>query len=97
MTDEAKPVLSTVADQPNMYLFWCPGCECAHFFDERWTRTGTLERPTVTPSIRVRGPKGGDGRNHAISCHLFVRDGKLMYLNDCDHALAGKTVEMTPI
>lgn len=27
-------------------------------------------------------------------CHSFVRDGKIQYLNDCTHELAGKTVEL---
>lgn len=27
-------------------------------------------------------------------CHSFVRDGKIQFLNDCTHELAGKTVEM---
>jgi len=27
-------------------------------------------------------------------CHSFVRNGKIQYLNDCTHALAGKIVDM---
>ena len=27
-------------------------------------------------------------------CHSFVTDGKIQYLNDCTHELAGQTVEM---
>lgn len=27
-------------------------------------------------------------------CHSFVKDGKIQYLNDCTHHLAGKTVEL---
>ena len=30
-------------------------------------------------------------------CHSFVRNGKIQYLNDCTHALAGKTVDMEEI
>lgn len=30
-------------------------------------------------------------------CHSFIRDGKIMFLNDCTHALAGKTIDMVPI
>lgn len=29
-----------------------------------------------------------------VRCHCFVRDGKIEFLTDCSHALAGKTVEM---
>lgn len=27
-------------------------------------------------------------------CHSFVRDGKIQFLNDCQHALAGQTVDL---
>lgn len=29
-----------------------------------------------------------------IRCHCFVRDGRIEFLSDCSHELAGKTVEM---
>lgn len=28
------------------------------------------------------------------SCHLFLRDGRLEFLGDCTHALAGQTVDL---
>jgi hypothetical protein len=30
-------------------------------------------------------------------CHTFVRDGKIQFLNDCTHHLAGQTVELPEI
>lgn len=30
-------------------------------------------------------------------CHSFVRGGKIQYLNDCTHELAGKTVDLEDI
>lgn len=27
-------------------------------------------------------------------CHSFVKNGKIQYLNDCTHELAGKTIDM---
>lgn len=30
-------------------------------------------------------------------CHSFVRDGKIQFLNDCTHELAGKTVELSEV
>ncbi len=27
-------------------------------------------------------------------CHLFIRDGRVQYLADCTHALAGQTIEL---
>lgn len=68
------------------YLFYCHGCRCHHFWDERWTWDGNADAPSVTPSILVPG-----------KCHLWVEGGKLVYLADCAHALANKTVRMTPI
>jgi hypothetical protein len=28
------------------------------------------------------------------TCHLFLTDGRLQYLGDCTHALAGQTVPL---
>ncbi len=30
-------------------------------------------------------------------CHSFVRDGQIEFLNDCTHALAGKTVPLKDV
>lgn len=30
-------------------------------------------------------------------CHSFVRDGKIEFLSDCTHALAGQTVELPDV
>jgi hypothetical protein len=31
---------------------------------------------------------------NATRCHLFVRDGKIQFLPDCHHALAGQVVDL---
>lgn len=72
------------------YTFYCPGCRTHHWFkttgkEPRWTFNGNMEKPTVSPSIRVRGMQ---------HCHFYIRDGKIEYLSDCDHSLAGKTIDM---
>lgn len=73
------------------YFFWCPGCQTNHRIDSpRWTFNGDYEKPTFSPSL-VTDP---NGPNH---CHLFVRDGKLEFLADSKHALAGKTVDMEDV
>lgn len=70
----------------NHYLFYCPGCKAAHAFDaNRWTVD--VEKLTTSPSLLSTYP---DGR----VCHLFMREGKLEFLSDCYHELAGKTVPM---
>lgn len=57
--------------------------ECCH-----WDFNGDMERPTFSPSMLLY-PNNLHGRDH-----FFVRDGKIQYLSDCDHALAGQTVDM---
>lgn len=32
--------------------------------------------------------------NMKTICHSFVRNGKIQYLNDCTHKLAGKTIDL---
>lgn len=83
-------------------LMWCPGCDDLHrvaFVGEdgthpavEWDVSGSLERSTVAPSILVHS---GGGRSPR--CHSFVRDGRWEFLSDCDHDLAGQTVDMVPL
>jgi hypothetical protein len=56
-----------------------------------WGWNGSLSKPTFTPSILVRGQEFG---SKAPRCHSFVTDGKIQFLNDCSHPLAGQTVEL---
>jgi hypothetical protein len=87
-----------------MIAFHCPGCETRHAIStKRWTFNGDGDKPTFSPSILVRTGtqvdpayirKAGDPPTR---CHSFVRDGRIQFLSDCDHALAGKTVELPSI
>lgn len=70
------------------WVFWCPGCEGYHQFDERWTKSGTDELPTFQPSLLVSPD------DPSIRCHLFLQDGKLKFLGDCHHDLKGQTVDL---
>lgn len=74
------------ATSDGKYLIHCPGCGHGHLFDSRWTRAGTPEAPTFRPSHLQTGAKG--------RCHLFLTDGKLEFLSDCEHELAGQTVAL---
>lgn len=73
----------------------------------RWTWNGDVERPTFSPSILVRGVvpltdeqvaayRSGDGlpEPRPLVCHSFVTDGRIQFLGDCTHALAGQTVDL---
>jgi hypothetical protein len=81
----SEPVVFPVQDHPGQYIFWCAGCECAHGIDSTWSFNGDLVRPTITPSVLSQGE---------VRCHSFVTDGKIRYLPDSEHALAGQTVDM---
>ena len=74
--------------------FFCPGCECDHAVrvspdrlnaGPNWGWNGSLESPTITPSILVMGER---------RCHSFMREGKIQFLDDCHHALKGQTVNL---
>ena len=80
-----KPKIYIVRD--GEYFFWCPGCNYPHKLDRRWSWNGSLDNPTFKPSLLVN-PDGQD------RCHLWVTDGKVIFLPDSYHALAGKTVEL---
>ena len=76
-----------------VYLFHCPGCGNSHPFEvecaERgWTWNGSMDRPTFTPSL-LCNPGLPENR-----CHSFVTDGRIQFLSDCHHALAGQTVDL---
>lgn len=84
-------VMLPVSGDPKVtHLFWCPGCKCSHHVGPGWTFDGNVERPTVTPSILVQTRDAVGAKR----CHLFVRDGSLVFLGDCTHELAGQTVPM---
>lgn len=75
-------------------LVWhCPGCKGGHgvpvLGGRAWGWNQSVERPTLTPSVHVLPHEGGQ-----VRCHCFVRDGRIEFLSDCGHALAGRTVDM---
>ena len=75
----------------------------------KWTFDGNLEEPTFHPSMLVRGKRHITDEEAARimagekldipdqCCHSFVRDGKIQFLVDCTHKLAGQTVELPQI
>jgi hypothetical protein len=83
------------------YRFECPGCGKLHVITttgpHAWGFNGNEERPTFTPSILVYEYKLEDGTIFQPRCHSFVRDGRIEFCTDSDHALAGQTVELPDI
>jgi len=95
------------ADGEPMVFFRCPGCDDVHQIRVGvWTWNGDEERPTFSPSVLVRGVQWAEGQgfrkpNHVgvepgaeITCHSFVTDGRIQFLGDCTHSLAGQTVDL---
>ena len=86
---------------PLGYLLHCPGCEVTHLIHTRepnakgarWEFNGNMGAPTFAPSLLVEWPGAGGSKKR---CHSFIRDGRIEFLNDSTHSLAGKTV-MVPI
>ena len=79
-------------------VFHCPGCECGHRIlvqavggpmppnpigHHVWQWNGSLEAPTLTPSLNIPG-----------ECHSFVNGGRIQFLPDSTHKLAGQTVDI---
>lgn len=75
----------------------------------RWTWNGHVDKPTFTPSVLVQGTKlvldadgqwtGGweldaNGDTIPTVCHSYIVDGRIQFLGDCTHALAGQTHDL---
>ncbi|MBO0947520.1 DUF6527 family protein [Fibrella forsythiae] len=80
------------------HLFFCEGCGCGHGFNTipnrgvpTWSYNNDSESPTIQPSILVRSGNA----NGPTVCHSFVTAGRIQYLPDSTHPLAGQTVELT--
>jgi hypothetical protein len=80
------------------HLIFCPACECGHIFyngkqrDKNrasWSFNGDCNRPTFQPSMLVHY-----GEDLKKVCHSFVTDGRILYLQDCTHEMAGKSIEL---
>lgn len=75
-----------------------------------WSFNGKGDTPTFTPSVLVTWEQGDPPvtpENLAEFkkapwpqskvkkvCHSFVTDGRIQFLTDCTHALAGQTVDL---
>lgn len=91
------------------WRFHCPGCDDEHVIDRTWKCDGDPERPTISPSILVyahktcvtdakgelvRDAAGDILTKDSFRCHSFVSNGRIQFLADSTHPLAGKTVEL---
>jgi hypothetical protein len=77
-------------------MFFCPGCGEHHGINRTWQFNEDFENPTISPSIRVSTLDKPEHASRTI-CHSFVREGKIQFLSDCVHSLAGQTVDLPDI
>lgn len=90
--------------------FKCPGCGKKHCIpvvgNDPWEFNFDMAKPTLNPSILVTGTEDITDDEHKrimagekveprpMVCHSYVTDGRIKFLNDCTHALAGQTVDL---
>lgn len=72
-----------------------------------WDFNGSMDSPTFSPSLLVTGTEhltdeeikiitsGAKFEPRRYVCHSFIRDGKIQFLSDCTHSLAGQTVDLS--
>lgn len=96
--------LKHVGEDHEEYWFMCPGCRFDHRVIVRWGSTsgrnnptwsfnGNLDKPTFQPSLLVQWQDVHDKK----VCHSYITDGRIQFLPDCTHELAGQTVEMEEV
>ena len=70
------------------FYFYCKACNEIHGINNTWAvEINAFGKPTVNPSILIE--------KENYKCHMHIKNGKIKYLDDSTHYLAGKTVDMT--
>lgn len=90
--------------------FFCLGCDCYHTVSVKgerpgpsWGWNGSEKLPTITPSVLVRTGRELDPEfvredgDPPERCHSYVTDGRIQYLDDCTHHLAGQTIALPSV
>ena len=75
--------------------FMCPGCEREHTIklsDSAYRFNGDVDRPTVSPAIKVSGTD-----KRSFMCHSRIEAGKIYFLEGCSHKLNGHMVALPEI
>ena len=72
----------------------CPGCKHPHHLNHEFD--GNVDKPTFTPSVLVtyNGKDADTPTGLPSRCHSFVKYGRIEFLKDSTHALAGQTVDL---
>jgi hypothetical protein len=100
--NRVKLVIYGAPDAPTQAVeFGCPGCHRRHCLpfkgpkEPLWGFDGNYRLPTISPSI-MSGSANAEGSAVSV-CHSFVKAGRIEFLNDCTHKLAGVTVDMPEV
>nr|WP_182312059.1 DUF6527 family protein [Comamonas testosteroni] len=94
--------MNVIKKNDELLRFNCPGCRREHAiqhgsdFGPNWGWNGSLSKPTFTPSVLVtyEGKDAGLAGAPPAVCHTFVTDGRIQFLGDCTHVMAGQTVDL---
>lgn len=88
------------------FHFFCPGCQEVHSFNDSWQFNYDIDKPTVFPSILVKGTRtlsddeyekvrsGEKIEPRILYCHSYIKNGEIQFLNDSLNELAGQTVAL---
>ena len=61
-----------------------------------WGWNGSVESPTITPSLRCMGQDPITKAMTVTTCHNIVTDGRIHFCSDSPHSMAGQTVPLPP-
>ena len=108
---KAKPMLVTAdgyspceVSEATHVMLHMPGCFPNRIIPVKnpkcqngWTWNGSVDSPTLQPSILTKGGPYLDGEKPEKICHSFVTDGQVQFLGDCTHEFAGQTVSLLEV
>lgn len=81
------------------WLQWfCEGCQEHHGVPiegaNAWRWNGSTDNPTLHPSVLINRGRSNPTRH---TCHMWITEGRVQFLGDCTHALAGKTTDIPEV
>jgi Family of unknown function (DUF6527) len=81
----------------NALAFHCPACKTTHQVDlAKWQWNQDEHSPTINTSVNVR-IEPTDKAIPVKICRSFIYDGKIEFMSDCTHSMAGQTPEIPEI
>lgn len=82
--------------------FECPAQNCGLVRvplkgEPRWTWNGSLDKPTLAPSVRISWDFGEAPNRTHNCCHFNITDGVIQFAADSTHELKGQNVPMADV